>query len=74
MRSQAECDPVDGPPGFGLAAFGGFAFAPEGGASPEWRGFAPGSMHVPEVTLARQAGVTWLTVNAELAPDHTGRT
>jgi salicylate biosynthesis isochorismate synthase len=71
LRAQAECDPVDGPPGSGLAAFGGFAFAPEGGASPEWRGFAPGSMLVPDVSLARQSGATWLTVNAELAPDDT---
>jgi salicylate biosynthesis isochorismate synthase/menaquinone-specific isochorismate synthase len=71
LRAEAECDPLDGPPGSGLAAFGGFAFAPEGGASPDWRGFAPGSMHVPEVSLARQAGATWLTVNAELAPDDT---
>jgi salicylate biosynthesis isochorismate synthase/menaquinone-specific isochorismate synthase len=71
VRAQAECDALGGPPGSGLAAFGGFAFAPEGGASPEWRGFAPGSMLVPEVSLVRQDGTTWLTVNAELAPDDT---
>ena len=71
LRAQAECDPVDGPPGSGLAAFGGFAFAPQGGASPEWQGYAPGSMIVPEVSLARQSGATWLTANAQVAPDDT---
>ncbi|MGH2893175.1 MAG: isochorismate synthase [Solirubrobacteraceae bacterium] len=71
LRAQADCDSLDGPAGSGLAAFGGFAFAPEGGASPDWRGFAPASMLVPEMSLARQSGATWLTVNAELAPDDT---
>jgi salicylate biosynthesis isochorismate synthase len=71
IRAEAECDPVDGPPGSGLAAFGGFAFAPEGGASPAWRGFTPGSMLVPEVSLAGQAGATWLTVNAQVSPGDT---
>jgi menaquinone-specific isochorismate synthase len=71
LRAHAECDPLDGPPGSGLAAFGGFAFAPEGGGSPAWQGYAPGSLVVPEVSLARQSGATWLTVNAEVAPDDT---
>ena len=56
LRADAEIDTLDGPPGSGLAAFGGFAFAPEGGASPEWHGYAPGSMIVPEVSLVRQSG------------------
>ena len=71
LRADAEIDPLDGPPGSGLAAFGGFAFAPEGGAAPEWHGFAPGSMIVPEVSLVRQSEATWLTLNAEVAPDDT---
>ena len=71
LRADAEMDTLDGPPGSGLAAFGGFAFAPSGGGSPEWRGFAPSSMIVPEVSLARQSGVIWLTLNASVAPDDT---
>jgi isochorismate synthase len=71
LRADAEIDALDGPPGSGLAAFGGFAFAPEGGASPEWHGFAPGSLIVPEVSLARQSGDNWVTLNAEVAPDDT---
>ena len=69
LRADAEIDTLDGPPGSGLAAFGGFAFAPQGGASPDWHGYAPGSMIVPEVSLTRQSGATWLTVNAQVAPD-----
>lgn len=71
LRADAEIDTLDGPPGSGLAAFGGFAFAPTGGTSPEWRGFAPASMIVPEVSLVRQSDVTWLTLNAQFAPDDT---
>jgi len=61
----------DGPPGSGLAAVGGFAFAPEGGAAPAWHGFAPASLIVPEVSLARRTNMTWLTINAAVAPDDT---
>jgi len=60
-----------GAPGSGLVALGGFAFAPGGGASPRWRGFAPASMIVPELSLARRGPRTWLTVNADVAPDDT---
>jgi isochorismate synthase len=69
LRADAQIDALDGPPGSGLAAFGGFAFAHQGGASPEWHGYAPGSMIVPEVSVVRQGGTCWLTVNARVAPD-----
>lgn len=62
-----------GPPGSGLAALGGFAFAPEGGSTPAWRGFVPASLIVPELSLARRADVTALTVNAAVAPDDTAK-
>ncbi len=61
----------DGPPGSGLTAVGGFAFAPDGGAAPAWDGFAPASLVVPELSLTRRAGTSWLTVNAAVAPDDT---
>ena len=67
--ATAFADPPDGPPGSGLAALGGFAFAPEGGAAGPWEGFAPASLIVPEISLARRAGSTWLTVNIDVAPD-----
>ena len=67
----ALADPIDGPPGSGLVAAGGFAFAPEGGDSPPWRGFAASSLLLPELSLARMAGDSWLTVNVEVAGDDT---
>jgi menaquinone-specific isochorismate synthase len=67
----ALVDEPIGPPGSGLVAVGGFAFAPEGGDSPAWAGFAPASLVVPEVSLARKNADVWLTINVELAPDDT---
>jgi salicylate biosynthesis isochorismate synthase len=69
--ADAFVDDPDGPPGSGLVAFGGFAFAPDGGASARWEGFAPASMVVPEVSLARRGERVALTVNVEVAPDDT---
>ncbi len=67
----ADAPDLHGPPGSGLVALGGFAFAPEGGGSPQWEGFAPASLVVPELSLVRKAGETWLTVNVEVASDDT---
>jgi salicylate biosynthesis isochorismate synthase/menaquinone-specific isochorismate synthase len=69
--ANAEAEPVDGPPGSGLVAVGGFAHADDGGSSPRWDGFPAASLEVPELSLARQGDETWLTVNAFVAPDDT---
>jgi len=66
LAGAAVCEPDDG-----LAALGGFAFAPEGGDSPTWSGFAPASLQVPEVLLVRRNGEVRLTVAALAAPDDT---
>jgi isochorismate synthase len=66
LAGAAICEPEDG-----LAALGGFAFAPDGGAGPTWSGFAPASLHVPEVLLVRRGGEVRLTVAALAAPDDT---
>ncbi len=71
VARDALADETDGPGGSGLVALGGFAFAPSGGASPTWAGFAPASMIVPEVSLARSGGETRLTVNVAVSPDDT---
>jgi salicylate biosynthesis isochorismate synthase len=71
LAAGAVTDVRDGPPGSGLVALGGFAFAPDGAASPRWSGFAPGSLVVPEVSFARRAGTTWITLNVLAAPDDT---
>jgi salicylate biosynthesis isochorismate synthase/menaquinone-specific isochorismate synthase len=71
LAAGALSDPPDGPPGAGLLAVGGFAFAPDGGASPEWDGFATASLVLPEVSLARRGKRVSLTVNVDVAPDDT---
>ena len=70
LASAALCDGADAR-GAGLIASGGFAFAPDGGASPHWAGFAPASMHVPEVALARAGDEVHLTVAALAQADDT---
>ncbi len=71
VARAALADETDGPGGSGLVALGGFAFAPAGGGSPTWAGFAPASLIVPEVSLARRNGETRLTVNAAVGPGDT---
>ena len=71
LAARALADPAEGPPGSGLVAVGGLAFAPDGAASPAWQGFAPASLIVPEVAIARRGGRCWITVNLEVHPDDT---
>jgi salicylate biosynthesis isochorismate synthase/menaquinone-specific isochorismate synthase len=47
-------DDPDGGAGGGPIAVGGFAFAPDGGAAPQWAGFEPASLVVPEVAIVRR--------------------
>ena len=70
LAAEAFCDPADGA-GAGLIAAGGFAFAPDGGGSLPWKGFAPASLRVPEVALARRGDELTLTVAALACPDDT---
>ncbi len=71
VAASAFSDAPDGPAGSGLVALGGFAFAPDGGGSPRWEGFAPASLVVPELSLARSGDRVALTLNIEVAPDDT---
>jgi len=68
---EAVADAPDGPPGAGLVALGGFAFAPDGGAAQHWAGYPPASLHVPEVALARRGDDVRLTLTALAMPDDT---
>jgi menaquinone-specific isochorismate synthase len=69
LLGRAEADAPDGPPGAGLVAVGGFAFAPDGGAAPHWSGFGAGQLTVPEVAIARRGADVRLTLAALAAPD-----
>jgi isochorismate synthase len=69
LAGAAQAEAPDGPPGAGLVAVGGFAFAPEGGAALHWAGYAPGELTVPEVAIARRRGDVRLTVAVLAAAD-----
>lgn len=71
LAAAAIADPPDGPAGAGLVAVGGFAFAPHGAGAPQWAGFAPASLHVPELAFARRGGEVRLTAAALATPDDT---
>ncbi len=70
LAAAAVADPADAPAGAGVGggpiAVGGFAFAPDGGAAPHWRGFAPASLTVPEVALVRSQRGRELSVRLTL--------
>ena len=73
LSAAAVSDPPDGPGSGGAVAVGGFAFAPDGGASPHWAGFEPASLIVPELTLTRSHNgggpAVRLTLAALASPD-----
>ena len=74
LASDACCDAHDDrgrPRGAGPIAVGGFAFAPEGGHAPHWSGFAPASLHVPEIAIARRGDDVRMTLHALARPRDT---
>jgi isochorismate synthase len=60
------------PAGAGPVWLGGFAFDPDGGGSSNWSSLPPGSLVLPELSLCRSAGRTFLTVNAVVGPGDDG--
>ncbi len=60
-------EPPGLPAGAGAVWVGGFAFDSEGGGSSTWSSLPPASMLLPEASLCRSGGRTFLTVNAVLA-------
>jgi salicylate biosynthesis isochorismate synthase len=69
LLADAVADAPDGPPGAGLVAVGGFAFADDGGAAPHWAGFPPAALTVPELALARRGRDVRATLAALAQPD-----
>jgi salicylate biosynthesis isochorismate synthase/menaquinone-specific isochorismate synthase len=69
LVARAHVDDLPGPPGSGLIACGGFAFAGDGGATHSWSAFAPASLVLGEVTLARWGGDAWCTAALSAGPD-----
>jgi isochorismate synthase len=65
-------DPLS-PPAAGPVFVGGFAFADDGGGSPEWSSLPPASLVLPEVALARQGGEERMTVCVAAGGDEAPR-
>jgi isochorismate synthase len=70
LRDDPGDDP-QAPPAAGPVFVGGFAFAPDGGESPEWTGLEPAQLVLPEIALARSHGQARGTVTALLHGDES---
>jgi isochorismate synthase len=71
-RAALADDPAEDPlrpPAAGPVFVGGFAFADDGGASPEWSSLAPASLVLPELALCRQGGEARMTLCVLVEPD-----
>jgi isochorismate synthase len=71
-RSAFADDPAEDPnrpPAAGPVFTGGFAFADDGGSSPEWHGLPPACLVLPELALVRQGGEARMTLIAVVHPD-----
>jgi isochorismate synthase len=62
-RAYADDSGGEGPAASGPVFVGGFAFADDGGAGPEWSSLAPASLVLPDVSLARHRGEARMTVS-----------
>jgi salicylate biosynthesis isochorismate synthase/menaquinone-specific isochorismate synthase len=63
-RGRVADEPDGLPAGAGPVWTGGLAFAPDGASSAAWSSFPPALLVLPELSLLRRAGQTWLTLNA----------
>ena len=72
-RAVADDAGLDGdrPAGAGPVFLGGFAFAGDGGGSPEWRSLTPALLVLPEVSFARGGGEARMTVTAAVEGGET---
>jgi salicylate biosynthesis isochorismate synthase/menaquinone-specific isochorismate synthase len=61
-------EPPGLPAGAGAVWVGGFAFDPHGGSTSPWSSLPPASLALPELSLCRSGGQTYLTLNAVVRP------
>jgi salicylate biosynthesis isochorismate synthase len=64
----AHDEPQGLPAGAGPVWLGGFAFDPEGGGTSAWSSLSPASLVLPELSLCRSSGRSFLTLNALVGP------
>lgn len=69
LARGAIADDQDGPSGSGPVAIGGFGFGDRTPSAGPWQGFAAASLVVPEFSIARGDGSSWVTVCAVVAGD-----
>lgn len=69
MNEGAVLDePLGLPSGAGPVWVGGFAFDPDGTGSSAWSSFSPASLILPELSICRVGGETYLTANLVVSP------
>jgi isochorismate synthase len=68
-RDRIAAEPAGIPPGSGPVWVGGFAFSPDGGRSPLWSSLPPALVVMPELSLARVGGASFVTLAAVVSPD-----
>jgi len=72
LGTRAFADDTAGePPATGPIFCGGLSFAPAGGGSPQWAGFAAAQFVLPDVSLVRRADQARMTVNAAVDGDES---
>jgi salicylate biosynthesis isochorismate synthase/menaquinone-specific isochorismate synthase len=67
-RDRVGSEPEGLPVGAGPVWTGGFAFADDGASTAPWASFPPALMVLPELSMLRLGGRTWLTLAAVVAP------
>jgi len=72
LGTRIFADPTAGEPAATGPIFcGGLSFAPAGGGSPQWEGFAAAQFVLPEVSLVRQGDQARMTVNVAMDGDES---
>lgn len=68
LRDRIADEPAGLPAGGGPVWTGGFAFARDGGSTEPWSSHAPAQLVLPELSIVRDNGHTWLTVATVATP------
>jgi isochorismate synthase len=68
LRDRIADEPLGLPAGAGPVWTGGFAFAHDGGTQAHWSSLPPALFVMPELSLVREAGSTFLTASVVMKP------
>ena len=70
LNDRLASEPAALPAGAGPVWTGGFAFDPEGGSDAHWSSLPPALLTLPELSLLREGGRTWMTVALVADQEH----